>query len=129
MKSVASPPPCHLTFASSLSPPRFYPQNPRFRVLCSPPHQSQSVSFFHFYLLLFPAIPSSNYSFFFLLYVFCFSSYHLSFIAQKMGITESDSRPTKYRPGILDDLFLNLFRNRMVHVSESDSSTSNYFSA
>ncbi|KAH7862404.1 hypothetical protein Vadar_004408 [Vaccinium darrowii] len=86
MKSVASPPPCHLTFASSLSPPRFYPQNPRFRVLCSPPHQSQS----------------------------------------KMGITESDSRPTNYRPGILDDLFLNLFRNRMVHEVGWDSEKPGY---
>ncbi|KAG5567839.1 hypothetical protein RHGRI_003126 [Rhododendron griersonianum] len=34
-------------------------------------------------------------------------------LKQKIGITESDNSRPKYRPGIFDDLFLNLFRNRM----------------
>ena len=115
MKSVAllSPP---LPFSSSLagsldhlSPPKFHPLNARFRVLCSS-NPSESVRFFNLCLSSIPAIPLPNFS-----YAFCVLSSSSPFIVQ-MKPKDINSSP-EYRPGILDDAFLNLFRNRMVQVS------------
>ncbi|XP_058188368.1 beta-carotene isomerase D27, chloroplastic isoform X5 [Rhododendron vialii] len=46
--------------------------------------------------------------------------------SESIGITESDNSRPKYRPGIFDDLFLNLFRNRMVNEVGWDSEKPGY---